>query len=193
MARRFTESYCNHPPGVNDHELVVVVNGGGEITTRQRRLFDPLSPAFTSHDNAGRDLGAFFKAADTIDADLMVFLGAPVRPRMDGWLDWIVQCYLANGPGFYGQCAFRHPSTHIRTTAFWCSPDLLLKYPFEVSAGTRYAVEHGESSLTLWAQREGFGVWQVTRKGVFAMNDWYYVPESEILFLDQHGEGMGFK
>lgn len=190
MARRFTQSYLNHPPGDYPHQVVVLVNG--PKYNGIERVFSPLPVLFAQHDNTGKDLGAYVMAAATIPCDLLICLGAPIRFRRAGWLDWIVQCYLGNGIGLYGPWGFHQPSTHLRTTAFWCPPELLNLYPYVITNHNRYEVEHGADSLTLWASRMGFPVLQVTWKGVFDMRNWHHVDNAESLFLDQHTDSIGF-
>ena len=85
-ARRFVESYMDHPPGICDHEIVVVVNYGLKNNPFYPRLFHPLTCSFLLHDNKGQDIGAFQKAAEEVPCDLMVFLGAPIHFYQAGWL-----------------------------------------------------------------------------------------------------------
>jgi len=191
MARRFTESYMNHPTMV-DHELYVIINGGGPVTPRQRKLFDPLQPNFLSHDNSGRDIGAYIMAARTIDCDLMVCLGTPVRPVVVGWLDMMVDAVEQNGPGIYGCWGFRVPTKHLRTTAFWITPQLLTTYPHPISTAKRYFFEHSRDSITHWCISQGFAAFQVTRRGIFPVDDWHHVEAEDCLLFDQHTDRLNY-
>lgn len=190
LAKRFTQTYCDHP-SATDHELYVAVNGGGEPTASQRALFHPLVPKFFLHDNSARDIGAYLVAAQTIDCDLLVCLGAPLRINRDGWLDRINQAYQDNGPGLYGFWAFSTPSPHIRTTAFFCPPQLLNSYPHPVTTADRYGFEHGQQSITRWCMKQGLPVLQITWSGVYAEPDWHMPEKDDSLVLDQHREREG--
>lgn len=188
MARRFVQTYMQHPPGSYPHQLHVLVNG--PMYKGIEHQFAPLPVQFTNHTNAGRDIGAYQYAAATVPCDLMICLGAPLRFHRDGWLDWIVDSYLQNGPGLYGAWAFHHPATHIRTTAFWLPPSLLNAYPFMIADHQRYSFEHGPESITLWTQKMGYPTLQVTWKGTFTPPHWHYIGPEDSLFLDQHLGGQ---
>jgi len=140
------------------------------------------------HDNTGKDLGAYTSAAQRIACDLMVCLGAPVFFHRAGWLDVLVHAYIDYGPGLYGAFAYQVPRPHIRTTCFWTCPELLTCYPYPITNSTRYEVEHGSNSYTLWAQRTGFATYMVCWDGIYAMRDWQQMPKSKCLMLDQHVE-----
>lgn len=188
LARRFVNSYMNHPPGQCDHELHVAINGGVSIGEWCRKLFSPLDPHFIHHNNYGKDIGAYQTAADLIECDLMVCLGAPVHFHKQGWLDRILQAYLENGPAVYSPWGFHQPLPHLRTTAFWLPPELMNSYPRRVGDQERYEFEHGAQSITLWSQKQGFEPLQVTWRGVFPMSAWHPVTRDESLFIDQHME-----
>ena len=192
MARRFTIQFCKNPPGNSDHELYVVVNGGGRITPRQEALFDPLVPKFIYHDNNGRDIGGFQMAARTIPCDLLVCIGAPARPRLAGWLDIMVRAVEDHGPGLYGVWGFHAPTPHIRTTLFWIAPQILNAYPIQVDNQSRYHFEHSHESITMFCTKKGFPVLQVTNRGVFSIERWHHVEQADCLFLDQHSERLGW-
>ena len=193
MARRFANAYCDNPPGLSEHELIVVVNGGGKITPRQERLFDPLVPTFLYHDNSGKDIGAFRMAARTIPADLMIFLGGPVRPARAGWLDRIVRVYEDCGPALFGNFCFHEPVTHVRTTVWWCPPEIVNSHTLPIHNDLRYEFEHGTRSITRHTQQLGFPVLQVTWKQVCPVEHWHYLANEECLFLDQFTDTLGYK
>ena len=188
-ARKFVESYMEHPPGGADHELYVVVNGGIPMGDWNRNLFRPLAPKFLQHNNYGKDIGAYQAAADQIDCDLMVCLGAPVYFHHAGWLDRIVGAYLEYGPAVYGAWGVQQPRPHLRTTGFWLPPHFLNAYPIRVGDGDRYPFEHGADSIVLWTQRLGFEPIMVTWRGCYHMPDWQPIGRDESLFIDQHVRG----
>jgi len=187
LARRWVKTYQDNPPGAYPHEICVLVNG--RKYPELEKIFDPLPVRYLFHSNVGRDIGAYQLTAQTVPCDLMVCLGSPVYFHKSGWLDWVMESYLANGPGVYGAFAFHQPAVHIRTTVFWMPPEILNAYPKQVGDGDRYGFEHGSDSLTLWAQRSGFPVLQVTWNGTFDVPKWHHVPRNEALVIDQHMTG----
>lgn len=185
-ARRFAIQFSKYAAGY-PHELYVVVNGGRAISTAQQRLFDPLTPNFIPHDNTAKDIGGFMMMARRVPCDLLVCMGSPTRPRIDGWLGFMVKAVQDYGPGLYGCWAFHAPAPHIRTTCFWCPPDILASYPLPVTNDRqRYHAEHSHESITMFAKHHGFPTMMVTTKGVFPIPRWHHVPQSECLMLDQH-------
>jgi hypothetical protein len=190
MARRFTKAYTDFPPGETDHDLYVIVNGGKQITAHQEQLFSPLVPEFLYYNNVGKDIGAYQSAAQKLPCDLMVCMGAPTRPRMAGWLDLMVRAVENYGPGVYGCWGFHQPTTHLRTTLFWISTELLKAYPYQVTDARRYDFEHGRDSIALWCLRNGFQANQVTSAGVFPPDKWHHVEMEENLMLDQHCDSI---
>ena len=189
-ARRFVETYMENPPGISDHEIHVAINGSISIGDWCEKLFHPLGVSFFQHNNYGKDIGAYQVAADMIPCDLMVCLGSPVHFHKPGWLDRIVMAYEENGPAVYSPWGFHHPLPHLRTTAFWCPPELLNAYPTRVSDSDRYAFEHSTNSFTLWSQKQGFEPMMVTWRGVYSMAGWHPVSRDESLFIDQHMERL---
>lgn len=186
MARRFVAQYMEHPPGETQHSLHVIVNGGGRLTERQKRLFDPLVPEFFYHDNSGRDIGAYQVFSRQTDCDLMVCIGTPGRPRADGWLDLMAYAVENHGPGVYGCWGFDTPQPHIRTTVFWITPHVLNAYPTAVDNAHRYEFEHGGNSITRFCMRHGLASLQVTLRGVFGVDRFHPVELEDSLFADQH-------
>jgi len=185
LARRFADTYRKFPPGSEPHEVCVIENGG-VVTERQRHLFDGLPVSFHAHNNRGKDIGGYEMAAHTIPCDLMLCFGSHVHFWKAGWLDRIVQVFLDNGPGLYGCWAFHQPAAHIRTTAFWLTPELLRAYPFFVGDNQRYPFEHGpKDSITAFVRDSGFPVRQVTWTEVLDEQHWRHIERSEDLLRDQ--------
>ena len=191
LARRFSQSYVQHPPGIEPHEVWVISNGA-PIQERQKRLFDPVPCQWMEHNNVGRDLGAFQLAAERIDADLMLFLGSHVSFVRPGWLDRIIQVFLDHGPGMYGFWGFYQPAPHLRTTAFAMPPELMRQFPFWIGNGQRYEAEHGAGSFTLWCQKVGFPTMQITWSKVLDKDHWEHVGRADTMFLDQHTARQGW-
>jgi len=193
LARRFVESYMEHPPGSLDHEIHVLVNYGLPNNPAYPKLFRPLTCSFMLHDNQGKDIGAFQKAAEEIPCDLMVFLGAPIHFYRAGWLDRIVNVYEQNGPGLYGCRGYTTPMHHLRTTSFWCAPELLNSYPYTVHNDSRYEFEHGVRSITQHVRSIGLECFMVTWDGCYPYDSWGRTPNGSNLMLDQWSDMAGEK
>jgi len=191
MAARFASHYVSNPPGESDHELWVIVNGS-QITDRQEKLFEPLSPQYLYHDNSGKDVGAHRLAAAKIPCDLIVFLGAPCWPGKPCWLDRIVKVWQDTGPALFGNYCFHAPAPHVRTTFYWCPPQIINSHSLPVDNGLRYEWEHGSKSITRHAMKLGFPVIQVLWNHVLPFEKWTHVTEDECLQFDQHTERMGY-
>jgi len=192
-AKRFVSSYLEHPPGDADHDIVVMVNNGRLGNPSYQKLFSPLTCQFMMHNNDGKDIGAYQRAAASIKCDIMVCLGAPVHFRRGGWLDRIVNVYEQNGPNFYGCWGFHNPAVHIRTTAFWMAPELLKSYPFVVHNEHRYEFEHGQRSIVRHVAQIGLQNYMVTWGGCYPVEQWHHVENDQCLMLDQHTDGLGYK
>jgi hypothetical protein len=192
LAHRFAQSYVANPPGLEAHDIWVISNGG-PIQERQKRLFDPVPCGFLEHSNQGKDIGAFQMVADRIACDLLVCFGSHVHPWRPGWLDRIIEAFLANGPALYGAWGFHQPADHIRTTAFWLPPELLRAYPYYVGNRQRYDFEHGPHSITSWCRKSGFPTLQVTWGYVLDYEHWTHADRSQTLLLDQHTDRMGWQ
>lgn len=172
LARQFVQTWSQHPPGYA-HQLYVVANGA-HPQPAHLKLFEPLAAQWITHNNTGWDVGAYQMAAQTLDCDLLVCLGAHIRFHHPHWLAQMAESFILNGPGLYGPWGVRYPRWHIRTTAFWCPPQILQAYPLIVGSyrPQRYEFEHGERSLTAHTLENGFPCCMVTRQGVFTWPDW---------------------
>ncbi len=185
-ARKFVDSYVRHPPGVQDHELHVIINGEQSVNMEAvKRIFDPLAPQFSYHNNWAKDLGAFVVSAQALPCDLLICCGAHVNFWAPGWLDVIARSYAEIGPAVYGAWAFQEPAPHIRTTFWWTAPEILATYP-HLTEADRYSFEHGPKSIALWSRKMGFEPFQVTWRGAYSMKHWHAIDLNEALARDQH-------
>lgn len=173
LAQQFARTWRQCPPGNSPHELWVVYNGEPMLEV-DRAWFAGLPHRELHHNNAGWDIGAFLLAAARVPADLMIFLGSHIRFHHPGWLDRMVGSYLQDGPGLFGPWGADYPNPHIRTTAFWCAPQLLLSYPYLVTSErpSRYAFEHGGRSFTRHCLDCGLPAVMVTMAGSFPWPAW---------------------
>lgn len=192
FAKRFASTWLLHPPGF-DHKLFIMVNGGF-WTNDFRKEFTEIPHHYEYHDNVGWDIGAFQRAAAVIPCDLLVCLGAHICFNHDHWLKTIVEAFIDNGPGLYGPWGALFPTVHVRTTAFWCPPQLLSSYPFYVMSDrrSRYKFEHGQDSFTKWTLDAGFPCFMLTTKGCFEIDDWEKMSPTadESIMLDKQHKGL---
>lgn len=193
-AKRFAIQYAKYDPGQRDHDIYVVVNGGGRLSGVQEKFFSPITANFMHHDNSGKDLGAFQRVAERVPCDLLVCMGAPSRPRVNGWLGMIESAVKNYGAGIYGNWGFHVPYPHIRTTAFFICPEILNAYPVLIKTDRqRYHAEHSPESLTMMCKHEGLATNMVTTKGVFGINHWHHCPQDECLLMDQFSDRMAWR
>jgi hypothetical protein len=181
-AFRFLESYNAHPPGV-DHDTVIVLNGlkqSSEIAC----LFSPMPHCtFLERNNAGYDIGAFQHAAREVPCDMMVFFGASAFFFKTGWLLRMATSFMKHGNAQYGSMGNRGDSgvavwPHIRTTGFWCSPNLLRAYPKTVTRPEeRHPFEHGPACFSEWVRKQGLKNWVITRTRDLLWEQWDDDPE----------------
>ena len=145
--KRFMASFVKHPPGHEDAQLHV------------------LEPATSP----SKDIGAYIQAAKKSKADLMVCIGSHVRINADNWLLTIGDTWSLHGNGLYGPFGTNEPWSHLRTTCFWCEPQLLANYPWQVLTDQdRYNFElDPEKSITTYADEMGLTVGQVIGSSVY--------------------------
>ncbi len=189
FAKRFVETWQQFPPGDTPHELVVYVNGR-EPGPLDKGLFAPVNARLVGRDNSAWDIGCYQDAAETLDCDLLVCLGAPVHFHRSGWMDRMVDAYVDNGPGLYGCACYLTPGWHVRTTIFWFPPILLRSYPEVVGTNrqSRYGFEHGSNSFTRHVLGLGYPAIMVTWRGIYPFDQWAnHAPDrNDILARDQH-------
>lgn len=189
LAHRFASTWRQFPPGREPYTLHVIGNGGDIPPIHQAAFNGIANCEFRFYNNVGWDIGAFQWAAETIPCDLLICLGAPVHFHRTGWLDRMVDAFLSNGPALYGCWAYLAPNWHVRTTCFWCPPQVIQSYPYAVSSAqkSRYDFEHGAHSITRHAISAGLECLMVTTDGVFPFSEWLdRAPDVEhSLVLDQ--------
>jgi hypothetical protein len=158
-AIRFLASYHANEPG-GKHESVVICNGY-EPNDGARILFGSL-PNLTliGHNNVGQDIGAFQFAAAAYSCDMMIFFGAHSYFRKPGWLARCESVFAQYGEkhlyGATGNQGNGPVWPHVRTTGFWCAPELMNQFPWRITQNIeRYEFEHGGSGLTTWVLNSG--------------------------------------
>lgn len=168
-ALNFAQTYAANPPGMN-HETVIVCNGA-PITDPSKDLFNALpNRTYLEHDNSGWDIGGFQKAAREVPCDLMLFCGAHHYFRKPNWLLRMVEVMNDLGDTLYGAMGNQgdmrfNVYPHVRTTGFWCKPELMKAYPHQIvqggGGGQRYESEHGLSCITNFVKSSGRQPWIV--------------------------------
>jgi hypothetical protein len=194
LTRRFVSSYTMFPAEF-PHKLHVVFNGGNP-NVDILALFSDKNPVYLAHDNIGWDIGAFQKAASSVDCNPILFLGANTHFRRAGWLRRLMAAYEKFGPGLYGPSASFDITPHIRTTAFMCDPKLVRSWAGKISAPKdRHYFEVGPASLTSLAKRQGLPCVLVTWDGFYLRDEWRKAPnifrrgdQSNCLMFDRHHE-----
>lgn len=189
LAHRFSTTWKQFSPGREPHTLHVIGNGS-EVPPMDRAPFNGIpNVQWGSYSNIGWDIGLFQWAAENIPCDLLVCMGAPIHFHKPGWLDRMVDAYVENGPNLYGCWAYLSPNWHVRTTCFWCHPELLRSYPYSIgnSRASRYDFEHGPHSFTRHVLSAGMDCIMVTMDGCFQFQDWVnHAPGvNNSLVLDQ--------
>jgi hypothetical protein len=192
LAYRFANSYRQFKDSL-DHRLLVISNGRPPDRLTEAP-FKGIDCDWLTHDNLGKDIGAYQRTAASVPCDLLICCGAHVNFWRRGWLERIVEVYCEQGPGLYGGWGFHQPSNHIRTTFFWFPPELLNAYPMApVPNHMRYEFEHGGNSITRFVLGFGLPAFMVTLKGCYGVPEWRHVEREECLCLDQHCERIGYR
>ena len=185
LAYQFVESVSKFPPGA-DLNWVIALNSpnGQELSTEMKQVFEALgNVTYFKHDNSGWDIGAFQAYSKTSKADFVLFFGSSSYARKNNWALPMITAFKTYGPNaIYGVTANLGNrdgvSPHLRTTAFWCTPELFNRYPTRVTKPEdRYPFEHGHQSMTVWAWSQGYQVYVVETENVFAYPDWDNGPE----------------
>lgn len=193
LALRFIQSYQQFPPGQTAHTLHVYFNGSSP-TEFSKAPFAGVDHVAHTYSNVGWDIGAFQQAAEQIDCDMLVCLGAPVHFYRAGWLDRMVDAFIDNSPALFGCWGIPYRDIwHIRTTAFWFQPELLRHYPNIIPSTwkARHDFEYGRNSITLFAEQMGFDPLMVTWDGIYEKPMWKYAWDTDsgdghCLLFDQH-------
>lgn len=193
LAIRFVESYNANPPGI-PHESIIVLNSTKQ-SSETSCLFSSLPDVtFLERGNDGYDIGGYQDASMRYPADMMAFFGASSYLRKPNWLFKMNSAFVRQGDALYGVMGHKgnmacqvHP--HIRTTGFWCSSNLMNRYPHRITrADQRYGFEHGPECLTNWVKSQGLKVWVVDSGGrAYGQADWDSVPGG---YHKGHQEGL---
>jgi len=181
-ALRFVQSYNENPPAI-DHQTIVVLNAATATPEIQCMFASLRNVTFLERDGSAMDIGGYQDAALRFPCDLMAFFGGSTYFKGPGWLLRMLQAYLKHGPALYGVMGNkgegwpRRVYPHLRTTGFWCPPDLMNRYPHRITSNDRrYFFEHGEGCLTSWVKSQGMRPILVSWQNEYYEPDWDAVP-----------------
>lgn len=196
LALRFVRSYQGAPTPI-DHELYIIANGG-EPSPIMIQMFQEVDCQWMVHDNTGWDIGAFQAASRTIPCKLMLFFGNSGYIRHPDWMKRVTQSWLQHGEALYGSMGNLGDMRlgiypHIRTTGFWCNPQMLDNYPGIVEhPAQRYPFEHGNRNFTAWVRENGLHAWVINAHSDLDWPHWNDDPngfrrgnQGELLFGDR--------
>jgi hypothetical protein len=99
-ARRFVESWIQHPPGA-DFRLGVVC-AHKEPSDAVLEIFRPLWPAYWRYDGEGADMGAAQFMARHAPESFIVAMTSRCYFHAGGWLERLTDTRKEFGPGLYG-------------------------------------------------------------------------------------------
>jgi hypothetical protein len=101
--RRFLETYCGHPAGV-DHDLNVIFKGfpDQESLACGRTLFANVPIKSVQVDDCGYDIGSYLKAAEVVHNRRLFFLNTFSQILADNWLQHFNRALDRPGTGLVG-------------------------------------------------------------------------------------------
>ena len=198
FASRFVATFHEHPPGV-ECDLLVICNGG-PLRTDLSLIFAPLrAQMFPRVNDEGKDITGYMDAArgPCKDYDAMLCLGESIYFTRAGWLRRLVEAWNKIGPGFYGPFGNNNVRPHLQTTAFFCPPVLLSRYPTRPNnRPSRMEFEHGQKSMWRWVAGHGMPVRCVTWDGEWESRMWrmpqnilWRGDQSNLLMMNNHAQG----
>ena len=198
LAARFVATWHDAPPGV-ETDFFVICNGGA-LRTELAMIFAPLNPLFFPRVNdEGKDITGYMDAArgPCKDHDAMLCLGESIYFTREGWLKRLVEAWQKVGPGFYSPFGSNNVRPHLQTSAFFCPPVLLSRYPIHATnRSSRLEFEHGQNSMWRWVAGHGMPVRCVTWDGEWEPRLWrmpknilWRGDQSNLLMMNNHAEG----
>lgn len=197
FASRFVATFKEHPPGY-EADVLILCNGG-PLNSELSLIFSMINAKFFPRENdPGYDISAFQDAArgPCKDYDAMLCLGESIYFTREGWLNRLVEAWKI-GPGFYGPFGNNNVRPHLQTTAFFCPPVLLTRYPIHATnRSSRLEFEHGQNSMWRWVAGHGMPVRCVTWDGEWEPHLWrmpknilWRGDQSNLLMMNNHAQG----
>lgn len=192
-ARRFAETYVQHPPDY-EHRLFLIDSNGG-LTDNVASLFKGIKYEVIPYRGSGWDIGAQSYAALTmLPEDWMMAFSSWAHFRRRGWLKDFAKARDEHGDGLYASTVSFENSPHVRGTGYFLRCGRFQRYPYGINSRIEtFKWEWGPNSLTKWFIREGYGVWLVTPNGTLSIDDAHNMTngfrngdQSNIWTFDKH-------
>ena len=170
-AKRFAETYIQHPPDY-EHRLILLDSNGG-FTPEIARLFGGIKYDVIPYFGSGWDIGAQFYAALTMPPDDWIMgFSSWAHFRRRGWLSAFAEARDIHGDGLYASTISLENTPHVRGTGYFLRCGRFQRYPYGInSRAETFKWEWGPNSLTKWFIREGHGVWVVAPNGVLSFDE----------------------
>jgi hypothetical protein len=169
FAKRFIDTFKQHPPGYEDYKLVVAVNGG-RITDRISEEFQGINTTYTEYQGNGWDIGSaqFVSTLCKMPDDFMVCMTSRCYFHREGWLKRYAEARQKHGPGLYGAFASHESGmAHICTRGYALDAEHFRNYPHLIDQ--RHAkgqeFETGKTCISQWFRERQFPLMQVTWDG----------------------------
>lgn len=182
----FVNSYKKYSAGI-EHSLTIIAKNCPDAQTLEKvsNLAKEVKAKVIELPDDGFDFGAYFRVAELIEDDYIMFCGSQAQIKCKNWLGMFYKAFkndksikLAGPMGSWGDAKFKKfPNYHIRTTAFMVEKEMFLDYisktNFPVTKEDTYEIEHGEKSITNFVLNQKNKVVVVNNKGeVFNHEDW---------------------
>jgi len=102
---RFRQSYVERDAGI-EHDLVVCLKGDDENEARQvRALLEPIATRFVAQTDAGYDIHAYLRTAQTVETQWVCCLNTFSVINKPGWLDLLHRAARRPNVGMVGATA----------------------------------------------------------------------------------------
>ena len=143
--------------GSKPYELIFLCKGSGAVEQAKAAGSD-LLPKIHVLPDSGFDIGSYVRIARILQHPVLCFVNSWARPRMVGWLDWLVQAAMNPSVGIAGATGSlegvpphtRFPNPHVRTNAFAIRRNLFLELslPEPQTKTDAILLEAGPNSIT---------------------------------------------
>lgn len=186
VIKDFINSYKNHPAGIK-HSLKFIAKNWTDINAAKEflKLAKEVNAEVIELPDDGWDLGAYFRASETIKSDYLFFLGSSSKILADNWLLHFYNAFkndkkvkIAGPMGSWEDPKKNFfPNFHIRTCSFMIDRKIFLEYKkitkFPETKIDTYQIEHGDNSLSQYILKKGFNAVVVDSDGkVFNPEEW---------------------
>lgn len=194
---RFVATWHEFPPGA-ETDLLIICNGG-PLSLELSLIFESLNAKmFPRVNDAGLDLTGYMDSVrgPCKDYDAVLFLGESIYFTREGWLQRLVEAWGKYGPGFYGPFGSNNVRPHLQTSAFFCPPPLLKRYPFRpFNRIMRMEFEYGNQAMWRRVAAGGMPVRCVTWDGEWEPRMWripqnilWRGDQSNLLMMNNHAQ-----